>query len=198
MPSSRAHLDTLPIRDRVRSTLRDSQLLVTRFFHAIQSVLSGSTTLSPTELLQKVLSRLQELRGLINDLAEHQRLNAEIERLTAENNAEEAKLAALSNALREGETELQSTLDEHMPTLSVMHRANKRPINVDEVVSYGSKIAATIAAPPGWDPTQPLGNYLPPAPSEEMMRSGRLAASGADTSARVGAVAEDTPAQIVS
>lgn len=67
-------------------------------------------------------------------------------------------------------------MDEAKPRLASFKRANKRPVDVDEVISYGSKISASLSAPLGWDPSQSLGNFLPPAPTEEMMRAGKLGA----------------------
>lgn len=99
-----------------------------------------------------------------------------IERLMDEDRTEEKKLATLNAALRDGETALQTKLDELKPRINAMELANKRPVDVDEVVSYGTKIGASIAAPAGWDPSQPLGRHLPPAPTDDMMRVGRLAA----------------------
>lgn len=133
-------------------------------------------------------------------VVDHQRLNSLIERLTEENCAEEKKLTTLSAALRDGETALQTKLDELKPRISAMQLANKRPVEVDEVVSYGTKIGASIAAPAGWDSTQPLGRHLPPAPSDEMMRAGRLNAmsTNAEGGAQDKMSTEDTPAQIVS
>lgn len=99
-----------------------------------------------------------------------------IEELRKANSVEEAKIAHLGSNLRTAESLLQNALDESKPRLAAFKRANKRPVDVDEVISYGSKISASLSAPLGWDPSQPLGNSLPPAPTEEMMRAGRLGA----------------------
>lgn len=107
---------------------------------------------------------------------EHQRLNGIIEELRAANAVEDAKIAHLGSNLRAAESVLQNALDEARPRIAALRRANKRPVDVDEVISYGSKISASMSAPAGWDATQPLGNHLPPAPTEDMMQSGRLAA----------------------
>lgn len=107
---------------------------------------------------------------------EHQRLNGIIEELLKANTVEDAKIAHLGANLRAAESVLQNVLDEARPRLAAMKRANKRPVDADEVISYGSKISASLSAPSGWDPSQPLGNHLPPAPTDEMMRAGRLAA----------------------
>lgn len=96
--------------------------------------------------------------------------------MRAANAAEDEKIAQLGANLRQAESIIQDVLDEAKPRLGALHRANKRPVDVDEVISYGSKISASLSAPSGWDPSQPLGNHLPPAPPEEMMRAGRLAA----------------------
>lgn len=106
---------------------------------------------------------------------EHQRLNGIIEELRRANAVEDAKIAHLGANLRAAESVLQNALDEARPRLAALKRANKRPVDVDEVISYGSKISASLSAPTGWDPTQPLGNHLPPAPTDDMMRAGRLA-----------------------
>lgn len=78
--------------------------------------------------------------------------------------------------MRSAEAQLQNALDDAKPRLSAMRRANKRPVDVDDLIAYGSKISASLSAPPGWgDTATPLGIHLPPAPTEAMMRSGRLA-----------------------
>lgn len=94
------------------------------------------------------------------------------------NAVEDAKIAHLGSNLRAAESVLQNALDVARPRLVALRRANKRPVDVDEVISYGSKISASMSAAPGWDPSQPLGTNLPPAPTEDMMRAGKLAAMG--------------------
>lgn len=113
-------------------------------------------------------------------MIEHQRLNGIIEELRKANAVEDAKIAHLGSNLRAAESVLQNALDEARPRLAALKRANKRPVDVDEVISYGSKISASLSAPPGWDPSQPLGNHLPPAPTEDMMRAGKLALLGVE------------------
>lgn len=109
-------------------------------------------------------------------MIEHQRLNSVIEELRGANAVEDAKIAHLGANLRAAESVLQNALDEARPRMAALKRANKRPVDVDEVISYGSKISASLSAPAGWDVSQPLGNYLPPAPTDDTMRAGRLAA----------------------
>lgn len=106
---------------------------------------------------------------------EHQRLHDIIEQLRRANAVEDVKISNLGANLRAAESVLQNALDEAKPKLNALKRANKRPVDVDEVISYGSKISASLSAPPGWEPMAPLGTHLPPAPTETMMRSGRLA-----------------------
>lgn len=91
------------------------------------------------------------------------------------NAIEDDKIAHLGANMRAAESLLQNALDEARPRLAALKRANKRSVDVDQVISYGSKITASLSAPLGWQPSQPLGNHLPPAPTEAMMRSGRLA-----------------------
>lgn len=105
---------------------------------------------------------------------EHQKLNAAIEDIRKAVVREDAKLAHIAASLREAETGLQDAIDEATPKVAALSMSRKRPVDVDEVVSYGSKISASLAAPHGWDHTQPLGHHLPPAPPEDLMRSGRL------------------------
>lgn len=108
-------------------------------------------------------------------MVEHQKLNEIIEQLRQANTVEDMNISALSSNLRVAESVLQNALDDAKPRLFAMKRANKRPVDVDEVISYGSKISASLSAPAGWgDPSTPLGVHLPPAPTETMMRSGRL------------------------
>lgn len=108
-------------------------------------------------------------------VVEHQRLNDIIEQLRRANDVEDTKISNLNNNLRSAESLLQNALDEAKPRLAAMKQANKRPVDVDDVISFGSKISASLSAPPGWEPSVPLGAHLPPAPTEAMMRSGRLA-----------------------
>lgn len=108
-------------------------------------------------------------------MIEHQRLNSVIEELRGANAVEDAKIAHLGANLRAAESVLQNALDEARPRMAALKRANKRPVDVDEVISYGSKISASLSAPARWDVSQPLGNYLPPAPTDDTMRAGRLA-----------------------
>lgn len=103
---------------------------------------------------------------------------------------EDAKIAHLGANLRSAESVLQNALDEARPRLTALKRANKRPVEVDEVISYGSKISASLSAPSGWDPSQPLGNHLPPAPPEEMMRAGKLAALAVEDDNRAAELTE--------
>jgi hypothetical protein len=112
----------------------------------------------------------------LHSVAEHQRLNSAIEELRAAVKREDEKLAQLATALRSAEAVLQDAVDAAAPRLAALDCANKRPVDVDEVISYGGKISASLNAPPGWDHTRPLGNSLPPAPPDDMMRAGRLSA----------------------
>lgn len=108
-------------------------------------------------------------------MLEHQRLHAVIDGLRRANVAEDAKIAHLGANIRSAEAVLQNALDDARPRVVALRRANKRPVDVDELISYGSKISASMAAPPGWENTAAMRNHLPPAPTETMMRSGRLA-----------------------
>ncbi len=72
-------------------------------------------------------------------VAEHQRLNKLIDELTAIDACEEGKLTTLSSALRAGEIALQGVLDELKPQLHALHLANRHPVDVDDVISYGTK-----------------------------------------------------------
>ena len=121
-------------------------------------------------------NRIVSFQTCNHTVLEHQRLNDVIEELRKANAVEDGKIAHLGANMRIVESVLQNALDEARPRLGALKRANKRPVDVDEVISYGSKISASLAAPPRWDPSQPLGNHLPPAPTDEMMRAGRLAA----------------------
>lgn len=134
-------------------------------------------TASPFSRYVRETNRAQSrLLCYYTKVIEHQRLNGIIEELRTANAVEDAKIAHLGANLRETESVLQNALDEARPRVAALKRANKRPVDVDEVISYGSKISASMSAPAGWDPSQPLGNHLPPAPTEDMMRSGKLAA----------------------
>jgi Vitamin-D-receptor interacting Mediator subunit 4 len=108
-------------------------------------------------------------------VVEHQRLNKALVELRRAVIREDARISQLAAALRDAETLLQDALDEATPRLSALENSNKRPVDVDEVIAYATKVGASLAAPPGWDPSKPLGNHMPPAPSEDMMRAGRLA-----------------------
>lgn len=127
------------------------------------------------EVMHKLLEQQNKLRALSDELVQHQRLNEIIEDLRKANIVEDMKIMNMSTNLRAAECVLQNILDDAKPRLAALKRANKRPVDVDDVISYGSKISASIAAPRGWDPSTPLGVHLPPAPTEAMMRAGRLA-----------------------
>lgn len=135
--------------------------------------------------MEKLVTQQASLRNLIDEVIEHQRLHGVIEQLRKSNAVEDGKIAHLGANLRAAESVLQNALDEARPRLAALKRANKRPVEVDEVISYGSKISASLSAPPRWDPSQPLGNHLPPAPTEEMMRAGKLAALGIEDSEKI-------------
>lgn len=109
-------------------------------------------------------------------MIEHQELHNAIEGLRVAVRREDSKIAKLTTSLRNAEAVLQEAMDEAAPRLKALERATKHPVDADEVISYGSKISASMSAPPGWDGSQPLGNHLPPAPPEDVMRSGKLAA----------------------
>lgn len=109
-------------------------------------------------------------------MLEHQHLNAVIEELRSANAVEDAKIAHLGSNLWSAESLLQNVLDDAKPRLAALKRANKRPVDVDEVISYGSKISASLSAPPGYDESNApmLFHHIPPAPTEAMMRESRL------------------------
>ncbi|KAI0564744.1 Vitamin-D-receptor interacting Mediator subunit 4 [Gracilaria domingensis] len=128
------------------------------------------------QIMEKLVAQVKSFHAVIEQVLEHQRLHGIIEELRKANSVEDAKIAHLGANLRAAESVMQNALDEAKPRLAAFKRANKRPVDVDEVISYGSKISASLSAPLGWDPSQPLGNSLPPAPTEEMMRAGKLGA----------------------
>lgn len=136
-----------------------------RASHLVQSALTSTSSRPPFFLRARPQCAVLE----------HQRLNAIIEELRRANAVEDVKIAHLGSNIRSAESVLQNALDDARPRLAALRRANKRPVDVDEVISYGSKISASMAAPHGWEPNTPLRNHLPPAPTESMMRSGRLA-----------------------
>ncbi|CAN8066456.1 unnamed protein product [Agarophyton chilense] len=179
----------VPIRDRARDELRECRSLISSLFVAqadmLKSVPTGNeegqrvtrdTTNESVQVMEKLVAQVKSFHAVIEQVLDHQRLNGIIEDLRKANSVEDAKISHLGANLRAAESVLQNALDEARPRLAAFKRANKRPIDVDEVISYGSKISASLSAPLGWDPTQPLGNSLPPAPTEEMMRAGKLGA----------------------
>lgn len=179
-----------PVRERARDELRECHSLVKSLFEAHGKLLNerpggresermagaGEATSEPVQIMEKLVAQQKSLRKLVDEVIEHQRLNGIIEELRKANAAEDAKIAHLGANLRAAESVLQNALDEARPRLAALKRANKRPVDVDEVISYGSKISSSLSAPAGWDPTQPLGRHLPPAPGPDMMQMGKLAA----------------------
>lgn len=125
--------------------------------------------------MEKLIETQSALRKTFDNLKTHQSTHERITKLRAAVEAENTKIAQLGATLRQAETKLQDALDKARPRIKAMERANQKPVDVDEVVSYGKKVSASLSAPPGWDTSQPLGKYLPPAPTETMMRAGRLA-----------------------
>ncbi|PXF49914.1 Mediator of RNA polymerase II transcription subunit 4 [Gracilariopsis chorda] len=186
------HASNVPIRDRARDELRECRSLISSLFVAQANLLKSISTASddgkrikdtkrdPTQesvqIMEKLVTQVKSFHSVMEQVLEHQRLHGIIEELRKANSVEDAKIAHLGANLRAAESVLQNSLDEAKPRLAAFKRANKRPIDVDEVISYGSKISASLSAPLGWDPSQPLGNFLPPAPTEEMMRAGKLGA----------------------
>lgn len=125
--------------------------------------------------MEKLISKQRDLRSVVDEIASNRRLHASLEVLRAAVAAEDARIAALAAVLRGAESRLQDVCDEAQPRLEAMEIAGKRPVDAAEVLSYGSKISATLHAPAGWDGSQGLGRALPPAPPEDMMRAGKLA-----------------------
>lgn len=189
-----------PVRERARDELRVCHSLVKGVFEAHGQLLNGrpairdSTSVSaagdmttePVQIMEKLIAQQKSLRKLVDEVIEHQSLNGVIEELRKANAAEDAKIAHLGTNLRAAESVLQNVLDEARPRMAALKRANKRPVDVDEVISYGSKISASLSAPAGWDPTQPLGKHLPPAPAADTMRMGKLAAMALEESETTG------------
>lgn len=187
MSSSAAHI---PAHYRARALLRTSQSLVQRLLEASAGLITQRTTpqtsLHPRQLLEKLVETQEALRVVVDELVEHQELNAALEALRAAVAREDAKIGQLSAVLRGAEAALQDAVDSAAPRMAALERAGKRAVDVADVISYGGRIGPSLGAPPAWEPGAAAGNVLPPAPPEEMMRAGKLAAMGGEEAAEGG------------
>lgn len=177
MSSNAAHI---PAHYRARALLRTCQALVQRLLEASAGLItqrtSPQTSLHPRQLVSKLVETQEALRAVVDELVEHQELNASLEALRAAVAREDAKIGQLTAVLRGAEAALQDSVDGAAPRMAALERAGKRAVDVADVISYGGRIGPSLAAPPGWEPGAAAGNVLPPAPPEEMMRAGKLAA----------------------
>jgi hypothetical protein len=168
----------IPARYRARAILRECQALVRRLLEANAALAARAggapASLQPAQVAAKLVERQAALRAVVDELVQHQRQHAALDALRAAVAAEDARLAQLSGVLRAAEAALQDARDGAAGRLAAVDKA-ARPVDVAEVVSYGSRIAAGLAAPPAWDPAAGLAGALPPAPGEDMMRAGKLA-----------------------
>uniref|UniRef100_A0A7S2ZS88 Mediator of RNA polymerase II transcription subunit 4 n=1 Tax=Rhodosorus marinus TaxID=101924 RepID=A0A7S2ZS88_9RHOD len=128
--------------------------------------------LQPDRIAQELIERQKVLRSIAGELVQHQNMNKLIEKVRASLQREEQKLVQLGGTLREAELRLQGPDMDHEARIAALEGAKK--VNVKDIVELAAKIGSSYSAPPNWTPTEPLGNRLPPAPTEEMMRSGHL------------------------
>mmetsp|Transcript_1681 Transcript_1681/g.5077 ORF Transcript_1681/g.5077 Transcript_1681/m.5077 type:complete len:187 (+) Transcript_1681:48-608(+) len=176
----------IPVRERARSELRECESLVRLLIQCFDLLATGRTsaddTLQPERITKQLVERQKAFRVIVDELVEHQRLNDAIEQVKENLRVEENKLVQLGISLREAEFVLQTADDDTAARVAAME--NAKVLKVKEVVQYAEKVSASYAAPANWNPSEPLGNYLPPAPTEEMMREGALAKVSAEEEAK--------------
>uniref|UniRef100_A0A7S3EEQ3 Mediator of RNA polymerase II transcription subunit 4 n=1 Tax=Rhodosorus marinus TaxID=101924 RepID=A0A7S3EEQ3_9RHOD len=166
----------IPARDRARVELREIESLVRLLIQYFDLSASGrmpsEDVLQPDRIAQELIERQKVLRSIAGELVQHQNMNKLIEKVRASLQREEQKLVQLGGTLREAELRLQGPDMDHEARIAALEGAKK--VNVKDIVELAAKIGSSYSAPPNWTPTEPLGNRLPPAPTEEMMRSGHL------------------------
>jgi len=167
----------LPPRERARSLVQESEMLVNRLFEMVEAHTSGrmgKDGSSPEIVMDSLIEKQEELKAVLLEILEQQEVHQAMEQVRRVTTEQDEKLARFMAGLRAAEGALQEALDQTKGRVAALHRSNMGLIDINDIVSYAGKISSSIAAPPNWDPSLPLGNYLPPAPTEEMMRAGRL------------------------
>ena len=131
----------------------------------------------------------------------HQKKQKELQQLEARRASYDAKIVDLARELAAAEQTLEFQLEKARKKMDALNTANqsKRLIDIfmvlrltssldkvpaDDIIRYAKRISYTTAAPPGWNPPQPLRLFKPPNPQEDMMRSSLLYQSSAAMSRR--------------
>eukprot|EP00188_Purpureofilum_apyrenoidigerum_P002693 Plantae.Rhodophyta-Purpureofilum_apyrenoidigerum.ctg2760.p2 GENE.Plantae.Rhodophyta-Purpureofilum_apyrenoidigerum.ctg2760~~Plantae.Rhodophyta-Purpureofilum_apyrenoidigerum.ctg2760.p2 ORF type:complete len:187 (-),score=43.17 Plantae.Rhodophyta-Purpureofilum_apyrenoidigerum.ctg2760:1214-1774(-) len=176
----------IPVRERARSELRECESLVRLLLQCFDLLATGRNSaddaLQPEKITKQFVERQKVFRVIVNELVEHQKLSDAIEQVKESLRIEENKLVQLGISLREAECLLQKADDSTAARVGALRVA--KALKVKDVVQYAEKVSASYAAPANWNPAEPLGNYLPPAPTEEMMRQGSLAKLSAEEEAK--------------
>ncbi|KZP01701.1 hypothetical protein CALVIDRAFT_532476 [Calocera viscosa TUFC12733] len=120
----------------------------------------------------------------------HQLRQGRIERLKTEVGALEEEMRAVLEALEEGGRELEEMVGEGDAELVSINHAKENPIAYPELMQYAQHLASYTSVPPSFPPYRiPLHKGeedKPPfhlhAPTQEMLRRGRLNAEGTQMS----------------
>lgn len=167
------------------------------FFHAF-----GSTTKTHKPLVPSTLAEFIEcdsrLAAALHEARIHQGRQREIDKLMLEVVALDAQLREAIIALTEGKDVLESIISDGIAILDRADLASKGGLNCIQntvssllmlanvagavshrtILSYASNLAKFTSAPPTVEPLRPEsifeGNIIPPFPTVEMMRRGKM------------------------
>mmetsp|Transcript_3244 Transcript_3244/g.5695 ORF Transcript_3244/g.5695 Transcript_3244/m.5695 type:complete len:264 (+) Transcript_3244:27-818(+) len=172
--------DRVP-KEAAQQLIAECGELVIALLRLIQSNAAGRTlsrgsTTTVESITESLIAKQNEMYKVVMNLQKNQRLAHRIESLRAAHANLDARIERAAVQLYRAESELADTLAESQRCLEAARRGEKSNISADTLVNYAARIQSSLGAPPGWNPSIPLGSrVLPPAPTDDMMRASLLA-----------------------
>ncbi|KAB7505165.1 Mediator of RNA polymerase II transcription subunit 4 [Armadillidium nasatum] len=166
-------MSSISTKEKLLSLLDDVELITRELLE--NSVAPKPQRLSSneqTQLVQLLLTKDEELKETMKVAGEQAVVAGIMESVQAEVDKHEMMIVQLEKQLYEAAHTLSVALYQARQKLDSISRANKRPVNSEELIKYAHRISSTysVAAPTNWQQGDPRRPY----PTDHEMRAGFL------------------------
>ncbi|XP_069185077.1 mediator of RNA polymerase II transcription subunit 4 isoform X1 [Procambarus clarkii] len=168
---------SISTREKLLSLIDDTELISKELLE--NSVAPKQQRLSPTELAQLVellILKDAELKDTIKLANDQARIAGIMETVEAEVDKHDQMILQLEKQLHDAHHTLSVALYQARQKLQSIARANKRPVNSEELIKYAHRISSSysVSAPDTWQ----QGDQRRPYPTDLEMRAGFLGQNG--------------------
>ncbi|RKP11607.1 vitamin-D-receptor interacting mediator subunit 4-domain-containing protein [Piptocephalis cylindrospora] len=127
---------------------------------------------APTDIAQELVALDGRLQRAADRIEEHQKWQRKLEAVDDDIDRCETAMASLARHIYDAQGEVIRILEDAEKSTD---SSETRPVDMDDLLEYGRRLANFTSAPPGYDPQAPTaaGTIVrPPFPSEQQMKSG--------------------------